>query len=238
MEELKIFGYSLSNSFYKEETHENQGKGPKAWVDILHERLGIVSDPKYRGIPMCSEERILFNLKKIKKIDLAIIIHSQPVFWFVHADTRDLRVMNENDLDDFFAVTLKNRGSNTYALIKHRGDDQGHYNYTLEYVREVFEFQQDYMLSDDLIRNRFHGALVLIDQYCNAKKIPVIHCIDEKNIPSWFKFSSGLVDTEVRKLAKNYGISYSLSVNGVSEEGNIKIADRLENLINQLLDKK
>lgn len=101
MLKLQIFGYSLTNSFYKPEIHDNQGQGPKTFVDLLHDKFNTVSDPSLRGIPMCSEERILYNLKKTKEIDVAIIVHSQPVFWFFFLDKRDLRVMNEADLTTF-----------------------------------------------------------------------------------------------------------------------------------------
>ena len=167
MLKLQIFGYSLTNSFYKSERHENQGQGPKTFVDLLHDRFDTTSDPSLRGIPMCSEERILYNLKKTKDIDVAIIIHSQPVFWFFFLDNRDLRVMNEKDLTNFFEVTAKNKPGDLTSLY------HDELPFSIEEVEKIVKFQQDYMLTPDLIRNRYLGALIQIDQYCTAKKIPV-----------------------------------------------------------------
>ena len=42
------------------------------------------------GVAQCSEERILFELKKTKKLDLAIIIHSAPHNIFVPSWSRDI----------------------------------------------------------------------------------------------------------------------------------------------------
>ena len=230
MLKLQIFGYSLTNSFYKPEIHENQGQGPKTFVDLLHDRFDTTSDPSLRGIPMCSEERILYNLKKTKEIDVAIIIHSQPVFWFFFLDKRDLRVMNEADLTDFFNVTAKNR----------RGSFTSLYNdelpLSLREVKKIVKFQQDYMLSPDLIRNRYLGALIQIDQYCTAKKIPVIHCVKPEEIPNWFKFSSGIVDTDLKKIATEHFAGYNISVNSISDDGNRIIADKLEEYILSLIN--
>lgn len=229
MLKLQIFGYSLTNSFYKPERHENQGQGPKTFVDLLHDRFNTTSDPSLRGIPMCSEERILYNLKKTKEIDVAIIIHSQPVFWFFFLDNRDLRVMNDADITNFFEVTAKNKLGDSTSLYCNK------FPFSIEEVEKIVRFQQDYMLSPDLIRNRYLGALIQIDQYCTAKKLPVIHCVSSKDIPNWFKFSSGIVDTELKNIASKNFAGYEISVNSVSGEGNKMIADKLEEYILSLI---
>lgn len=234
MLKLQIFGYSLTNSFYKPEMHENQGQGPKTFVDLLHDRFDTTSDPSLRGIPMCSEERILYNLKKTKEIDVAIIIHSQPIFWFFFADQRDLRVMNEDDLTNFFEVTSKTRGDEEYGYFTNR--EKQKILFTIEEVEKIVRFNQDYMMSPDLIRNRYLGALIQIDQYCTAKKIPVIHCVKPEEIPNWFKFSSGIVDTELKKIAVEHFAGYTTSVNSVSDVGNMIIADKLEEYILSLIN--
>jgi hypothetical protein len=236
MLKLQIFGYSLTNSFYKPENHDNQGRGPKTFVDLLHDRFNTTSDPSLRGIPMCSEERILYNLKKTKDIDVAIIIHSQPIFWFFFLDNRDLRVMNEKDLTNFFEVTAKNRGDETYGYFYKTNSVEDSTMFTIEQVEKLVQFQQDYMLTPDLIRNRYLGALIQIDQYCTAKKIPVIHCVNPKEIPNWFKFSSGIVDTDLKKLAAEHFAGYNISVNSISDDGNRIIADKLEEYILSLID--
>lgn len=108
--------------------------------------------------------------------------------------------------------------------------------FTIADVEKIVKFQQEYMLSPDLIRNRYLGALIQIDQYCTAKKIPVIHCVKPEEIPNWFKFSSGIVDTDLKKLAAEHFAGYATSVNSVSDEGNRIIADRLEKYILSLID--
>jgi len=201
-------------------------------VDLLHDRFDTTSDPSLRGIPMCSEERILYNLKKTKDIDVAIIIHSQPVFWFFFLDNRDLRVMNEKDLTNFFEVTAKNKPGDLTSLY------HDELPFSIEEVEKIVKFQQDYMLTPDLIRNRYLGALIQIDQYCTAKKIPVIHCVKPDEIPNWFKFSSGIVDIDLKKLAAEHFAGYATSVNSVSDDGNKIIADKLEEYILSLIDIK
>jgi hypothetical protein len=63
---LQVFGYSITNSMYKRESHEAENITPKTFVDLLNEHYQTESNPWLRGIPQCSEERILYNLKKTK----------------------------------------------------------------------------------------------------------------------------------------------------------------------------
>jgi hypothetical protein len=44
------------------------------------------------GVRQGSEERILFELKKTKNLDLAIIFHSQPHFIFIPNADRDMSI--------------------------------------------------------------------------------------------------------------------------------------------------
>lgn len=50
------------------------------------------------GVAQGSEERILFDLKKTKKIDLAIIFHSNPDFMFIPSLKRDLPTLDRDSL--------------------------------------------------------------------------------------------------------------------------------------------
>ena len=80
-----------------------------------------------------------------------------------------------------------------------------------------------YFTSHDLIVNRHYGALTQIDQYITYKKIPVIHCTLPRSIPTWFKFSSGIVDTEITKFQysnSEYYCSHAKVNNAINELGN------------------
>lgn len=50
------------------------------------------------GCAQGSEERILFELKKTKKLDLAIIFHSNPDFFFVPSHDRDYTTLDRDSL--------------------------------------------------------------------------------------------------------------------------------------------
>ena len=85
----------------------------------------------------------------------------------------------------------------------------------------------------DVNRNRFHGALSLIDDYVYAKKIPAIHVIHD-HIPGWFNFKSGVVDTDIWNIEKGFSESFNKSVNGISEEGNSLIFNKIISLVQRL----
>ena len=67
-----------------------------SWITKIknHYRAEIV----HTGCALCSEERILFDLKKTKKIDLAIILHSSPKYLFVPSWNRDIRTVGPYEI--------------------------------------------------------------------------------------------------------------------------------------------
>jgi hypothetical protein len=96
-----------------------------------------------------------------------------------------------------------------------------------------------------------------IDQFITAKNIPAIHCVtNPTNIPTWFKFTSGIIDKEIGNMQEThlrdpgsecflrdsnnnyimnpYKCSYNISDNSITEEGNIIIADKISKYIDQL----
>jgi len=85
----------------------------------------------------------------------------------------------------------------------------------------------------DVNRNRFHGALSLIDEYVYSKKIPAIHVI-HSHIPNWFDFKSGVVDRDIWDIEREYSESFNKSVNGISIEGNKLIFNKLKEFINDV----
>jgi hypothetical protein len=53
----------------------------------------------HSGIPHCSEERILFNLKKTKKLDTAIIFHAAPYHIFMPSWNKDVSNIDKTTFD-------------------------------------------------------------------------------------------------------------------------------------------
>ena len=77
--------------------------------------------------------------------------------------------------------------------------------------------------------NRFLGALIQIDQFCTAKKIPVIHFTNYA-FPKWFKFTSGIIDKDTVEMSFDhspYYVGYEKSENAINAEGNILIAEKI-----------
>lgn len=76
---IGIYGPSIAKYL---DTH------PWHFINLLksHFNANIV----HAGIAQCSEERILFNLKKTKKLDLAIIFHAPPYNIFIPSWHRDI----------------------------------------------------------------------------------------------------------------------------------------------------
>jgi len=69
---IEFFGSSIigSNTFQPEK--------PKSFYDLILDHFNATS--LNFMIAQCSEERILYNLKKTSEIDIAIIFHSTPQF--------------------------------------------------------------------------------------------------------------------------------------------------------------
>ena len=99
-----------------------------------------------------------------------------------------------------------------------------------EYKVEIYK---DYFDHKDLQMNRYYGALIQIDQYITSKKINCIHVVDvEKNhIPNWFFFTSGVIDTEGMKIFRENNTINLKDPNGVTIEGNRKMALHFEEVI-------
>jgi hypothetical protein len=179
------------------------------------------------GYVQCSEERILYNVKKTPDLDLCIIFHSYPVYYFIPAPQlkRDAHyTTKQEELDIKF---------NKYYFEKT--------NIKREEFIEAIKLYNSYFYDKDLAYNRYYGALIQIDQYLYAKNIPVVHCTtDRTNYPSWFEFKSGIVSMEPNliKFAPEYFESNHMkSGNQVTEEGNKKIFDLLLPLIDQAFEK-
>lgn len=191
------------------------------------------------GVAECSEERILYELKKSQqKIDVAVIFHANPAFYFVPTLTRDYHKMPDHHIDDavayncpvFIPEIAEDRmvdRTKTYGTVDK--DD---------FISAIRHYQK-YYHNTELARNRYYGALIQIDQYLAFKKIPVIHCVSKKEwIPNWFKFTTGIVDYEIAPMQfrdSQWACHYTQSDNAVTYEGNLIIADKLSGYIDQLV---
>jgi hypothetical protein len=254
------------------------------------------------GCAQGSEERILFELKKTKKLDLAIIFHSNPDFFFVPSYNRDYTTLDRDslvhkipdksikkwfsmhgyeqcpeDLLEFwykvpnwacyeimkqfefvnnFEIGFEKNSTITQQmlsdwsnkqdattikqLIKEKNEFAEDVNFYIE-LFDTMELHKKYLYHHDLQMNRYHGALIQIDQYLKFKKIPVVHCLGPKFwYPNWFTFESGVIDSEIYKLQHEISGHYAQfadSENNMTETGNQIAFDLMIPLIYQALEK-
>lgn len=209
----------MNIGFYGHSTCAYRSK--ESLIDIVADNLNanIVNV----GVRQGSEERILFELKKTKDLDLAIIFHSQPHFIFVPNADRDLSIRQ-----------ISNSKSN-YIFKEHldKYHKVHHQKFvdlfkTPEELEAAFTYMRTYFYHQDLQLNRFYGSLIQIDQYLISKNIPAIHVVMPNSLPSWFEFKSGIVDTEIMEIIKEYQLSHGQwFVNMITKEGNELVAERL-----------
>jgi len=227
---IHIFGHSIcAKAGWKNDRPE-----PDLFVDKLIKKYNI-PDENYHAVNQGSEERILYFLKKVKQIDLAIIFHGTPQHFFCPAWSSDFHLVDQDkywdndypkDLLYMPEILNDEPKQKTHNIILDKK------NYKKSYETFIKNFY-----TPELNRNRHYGALIQIDQYLNHKKIHAIHCTLKTTLPNWFKFSNGIVDTELAELQKQnskYYCGHSKSSNAISEEGNIYIADKLSEYINEL----
>lgn len=200
-----------------------------SFIDMIVDRTGYKLVNK--GAPQGSQERILFELKKTKKLDIAVIFHSLPKFVFLPTADRDVDI---NDIDQRKCTYMWKEKQERNELESMRDD---YFNYggikeafgDIENFITTFASYREYLHHPDLQMNRFYGALVQIDQYLTHMKIPAVHVYGTKHIPTWFKFSSGVTRPDIDKLCNtHYEQGYP---NNISSAGQTEIAEALlENL--------
>lgn len=227
---IDFFGHSIAGK-------KHVGKSD-TFADIILNKYKATN--RYVGVAECSEERILYELKKNpEQMDVAIIFHSNPAFYFVPTLTRDYHKMPDNHINDaveyncpiFMPEVAEDRmvdRSKTYGPVDKN-----------DFISAIRHYQK-YYHNTELARNRYYGALIQIDQYLAFKKIPVIHCVSKKEwIPNWFKFTTGIVDYEIAPMQfrdSPWACHYTQSDNAITYEGNLIIADKLSSYIDQLTD--
>lgn len=216
---MKIGFYGHSSCAYRSED---------SLIDLVAQNLsGVIVNT---GVRQGSEERILFELKKTKELDLAIIFHSEPQYLFLPGCDRDIGL---NSLTELRIGYLFENWDKNFFQTHHKKfvdkfkDPETFYNLITEYRKFLYH--------PDLQNNRFYGSLIQIDQYLTSKNIPAIHIVN-KSIPNWFKFSSGIVDTSVNDLIRSNSTSQSnWFVNSITKEGNQLVAKRLTELAEELI---
>lgn len=106
---------------------------------------------------------------------------------------------------------------------------------------DALELNKKYLYHHDLQMNRYYGSLMQIDQYLIAKNIPAVHCLGKPFwYPNWFKFSSGVTDSDIYKLQHEITGHYAPfkeSENNMTLEGNQIAFDSIMPLIHAALEK-
>lgn len=202
-----------------------RSKNPNSHVDILADKLQahIVNI----GVSHGSEERILCDLKKTKKLDFAIIFHSYP--WLAYL----------LDVDRDFDLRKDLEQKTEYMFSKHYRDLENaedidrdkHPRFYKKYndaktFQDIITNYKKHFYDFDLFKYRFEGTLISIDNYLQFKKIPCLHIVDaeENFVPNWYKIKSGPVDLELMRYIRS---KKSAGPNLMSLEANRFVAQYL-----------
>lgn len=181
------------------------------------------------GVKQGSEERILFELKKSKNLDVAVIFHCQSSSLFLPECDRDI------DLKSFDFAKAENLFQNSQLDSEFTKTHQPKF-------REVFKTDdtffnvvcnyKEYLHHPDLMMNRYYGALIQIDQYLSSRDIFAIHILEKKlPIPAWFKFSSGIIDYQIMTIVNTCPAKNPFFANAITREANYLISTLLINII-------
>lgn len=221
---MNIGFYGHSNCAYR---------SPDSFIDIVERTLGatVVNI----GVRQGSEERILFELKKTKNLDFAIIFHSEPQFIFLPDCDRDIglnHITESKTRTDYLFKDWDIKCNENNFLKTHNKKFIEKFQSPDNFLKSVENFK-NYYYHPDLQKNRFYGALMQIDHYLIDKNIPCIHVVQLKYLPTWFKFNSGIVDYEIMQIVKK-NTTQDEDINGVSKQENILIANILLEKITEL----
>jgi hypothetical protein len=204
------------------------------------------------GVILGSEERTLYEIKKHgNNLDVAVIFHSNPIFYFSPKfPTRDFRYIGADQVFDRYKKNVRGFDPETQLEqgIDYELGNEIHESFFrgLTTDRQDFinglKYYNKYFYDYDLQVNRYHGALSLIDQYLLYKKIPVIHSlpVNKNLIPKWFSFKSGIIDNEMQLFQTNEEYredDHRKSSNRVNQLGNDMLCNYTLRLINQAFDK-
>lgn len=202
-------------------------------IDLLAAKLD--SEIVNIGARQGSEERVLFELKKTKNLDLAIIFHCPSNFLFLPGSDRDFKLDGRFRSHASYIWTINEIQDMNEKL----GFHQEHHKKFIDKFETVNKFVnamttfRSFFYDPDLTMNRYYGSLLQIDQYLLAKQINAIHVLsDGLPLPDWFKFKSGIVDETISNdIEEHKSASSDWFVNGLTETGNNVIAEKLYQLI-------
>jgi len=204
-------------------------RSPGSFIDLVSAHYG--STIRNIGVRQGSEERILFELKKTKILDLAIIFHSEPQYIFLPECDRDIGINNitEYRAEYLFKEWNSNFSKEHHSKFLNKFKNQENFLVATQHLREYF-------YHPDLQLNRFFGSLIQIDQYLLQKKIPCIHVINHKTLPTWFSFKSGTIDYLIMDIVKSNPLKKGeWFANCITENGNNLIFERLKELVEEVI---
>jgi len=194
--------------------------GNQSYLNIVADHLGanIVST----GVKQGSEERILFDLKKTKRINVAVIAHSHPSCVFLPGCDRDISLAHiKQERMDY----LSKHDSSMIELFQ-----------TKEQFLQAMDMYKQYFYHPDLFTNRFIGAAQQIVHYLESQSIPSIHIVGNNHLPSWFSFGSGIVNTnDIVKDFHVYEQKQPFFHNCISLEGNQVVANKLIDILRHVV---
>ena len=200
----------MNIGFYGHSNIAYTGNGSYLNIVADHFKANIVN----AGVKQGSEERILFELKKTKRLNFAIIAHSHPSCVFLPECDRDismLRVDHErieylSEHDPGFAKAFKDT----------------------ETFKQIMSTYKQYFYHPDLFVNRFIGAAQQIVHYLTSQSIPSIHIVTANQLPAWFDYGSGI--TNIDDIAKDFHTfeqKQPFFYNCISPQGNQVVAKKI-----------
>lgn len=207
-------------------------RSPDSFIDILSNQFNaeIVNIGTRQG----SEERVLFELKKTKNLDLAVIFHCPHNLLFIPGSDRDFALGKQITKKAEY-MWRKQQSESLNASWNFHKEHHTKFIEKFETPDKFIQVMSDYRIyleHPDLVMNRFYGALIQIDQYLSSKNINAIHIvIPEVAMPTWFKFQSGVVENTVADLLEEHASSDQWFVNCITQQGNILVAERLKEVI-------
>lgn len=221
----------LKIGFYGHSICSNASPGTYIRNVIDHFNAKLVNKGTGRG----SEERILFEVKKSNP-DVAIIFHSQPKYLFVPNFPRDIDVSEDVIIKESEEMAASKFNSTDLNDKLSMWSDDERRKKSIDSFPDCAALFKKHLYHPDLQMNRFHGALMMLDDYCLNKVPLVFHIPVFKYIPSWFNFKSGIVlaDLEQYVIKKDRPLTVP---NGISDEDSLTVTNTLINVITEELDK-
>ena len=184
------------------------------------------------GVPQGSEERILFDLKKTKAIDIAVIFHSIPKYIFIPKCNRDVSISTVPGTKAKYFWSERSTQpiskSQFEQIFFSYSNIKEVFNTPEEYV-DAMSYLKEYFYHPDLVVNRYQSAMLMIDNYLINKKIKCFHSINPAQYPPWMTLQSGTVDFELSKLVTG-GLP-----NNLSQVENIYVARYLGKWIDSVI---